>query len=73
MAYASTHHVSNDLRHTLTRPFVAIGNMLVALAKANRMAQEADRISEMSDATLAAKGLTREQAIAHIFRAHGHI
>ncbi|AKS46733.1 hypothetical protein SAMN05444287_1856 [Octadecabacter temperatus] len=73
MAYTSTHQVSEGLLNILARPFVAIGNMLVALAEASTMAQEAKRVADMSDADLEAAGLTREQAIAEVFGAQAHL
>lgn len=73
MAYASTDHASHDLRHTLARPFVALGKMLIALTEASTMAKQANRIAEMSDETLAAKGTTRKAEIARVFAAYSHV
>ncbi len=73
MAYASTHASSSNLLETLARPFVAVGNFLAAITEANSMAQEANRIANMSDEALEAQGLTREQAIQKMFAPYAHL
>ncbi len=73
MAHVSTALAPANLLETLARPFIALGNTLTKVAEANSMAQEANRIAEMSDEALAAQGVTREQAIQDIFKAYAHI
>lgn len=50
----------------IARPFVAIFEFLIALAEATPKAQQLQALSEMSDAALAARGLTRQGEIARI-------
>lgn len=67
MAYADTHLSIPGLRHSLARPFVALGNMLDMVAQASVKAEAAGRILDMSDESLAEKGLTRDEAIRKLF------
>lgn len=43
-------------------------NALVAVAEANPRLKAVNRLSEMSDAELAARGLKREDIVRHVFR-----
>jgi len=53
MAFADTQTVSiaaNSVLHTLARPFVAFGNMMIGLAEASSQAQELNHLADLSDA-----------------------
>ena len=67
MAYTISNDTASNIRHTLARPFVALSNLMDGVAEANSMAQAAKRIPEMSDDGLAAKGMTRAEAIHRVF------
>jgi len=56
------------MRQTLARPFAAVGSFLDMLSGAVSMAHDADRVAKMSDADLAAKGMTRAEAIQNVFK-----
>jgi hypothetical protein len=49
-------------------PFRAIGRVLINLAENNSRTQALQAIADISDADLAARGLTRAQAISMVFR-----
>ncbi|MEQ9694970.1 hypothetical protein [Shimia sp. SDUM112013] len=69
MAYTSIHApASASLLRILAKPFVAAGQALTTLAESNRRVQEADRLHAMTDAELAALGLTREDIALYVFR-----
>lgn len=55
----------------LLAPFAAIGRFLVLLAEVNPKIRAFDRLSRISDAELAARGLTREGEIRRIMGAGG--
>ncbi len=67
MAYADTHFSTSSLFHSLARPFLAVSNLMDLVAQASAKADAANRIVEMSDEKLAAKGLTRSEAIRNLF------
>lgn len=50
----------------LLAPFRAIGRFMITLAEASPQMRALDRLSQHSDAELAAKGLTREGEIRRI-------
>ena len=49
--------------------FSAIGHALVTIAENNPRYRELERLQRLSDAELAARGLTRERLVEHVFRA----
>jgi hypothetical protein len=67
MAYAEPRFFASNILHILARPFVALDNVISSVAEARLMADAANRIYEMSDEKLAAKGLTRSEAIQMLF------
>ncbi|MEP5152328.1 hypothetical protein [Planktotalea sp.] len=67
MAYANIEHGASNLRQLISAPFVALNNLMDSLANANAMAHDAEQLVDMSDAQLAAKGLTRAEAIEAVF------
>lgn len=67
MAYADTHFSTSNFLHGLARPFLALSSMMDLVAQASAKADAANRLVEMSDEKLAAKGLTRSEAIRKLF------
>lgn len=57
-----------SLGDILAAPFLALGRGFVWLGENSAYAKELRAISAMTDAQLALRGITREQAIAAIFR-----
>lgn len=51
---------------SLVAPFLAIGRFLVLIAEAVPHAREIERLNQLSDAELAARGLTREGEVRRI-------
>lgn len=51
---------------SLAAPFAAVGKFLVLIAKAVPQARELERLTQLSDAQLAARGLTRDGEIRRI-------
>ncbi|MDQ1898900.1 hypothetical protein RAH32_00370 [Paracoccus sp. WLY502] len=51
---------------SMATPFAAIGRFLVLIAEAVPHAREIERLNQLSDAQLAARGLTREGEIRRI-------
>ncbi|MBU3029857.1 hypothetical protein [Paracoccus marinaquae] len=52
----------------LAAPFVAIGKFLVSMAEAGPQMRAIERLNRISDADLAARGLTRDGEIRRILR-----
>ena len=52
----------------LTTPFRALGNLFIKMAENNSRVTALNALNAMSDAELAAKGLTRAEAVALLFR-----
>lgn len=70
MAIIHTHQhagTSGLLDH-LAAPFRTIFNALVTMAEQSPRMREIERLQAMSDADLAARGLTRDRIIQHVFR-----
>jgi len=70
MAYANTQTTTAstpNLLSLIARPFIAIGNFLVRISEASAMAQAVDRLAELSDEDLAAKGTTRRAEVEKLF------
>ncbi len=51
----------------LTRPFVALGNFLVAIGEANSRVRATRVLMAMSDEELAERGLKRDQIVQRVF------
>jgi uncharacterized protein YjiS (DUF1127 family) len=51
----------------LIKPFIAIGNFLIVLGENSSRMQKVKTLNEMTDEQLAAKGLTREDIVRHVF------
>ncbi len=73
MAY-TTHHAASaaptgvvSILKILAKPFVAIGNGMVALGEANDRSRKVQRLMAMSDAELAQRGIKRDQIVQHVF------
>ncbi|MEL0436850.1 hypothetical protein [Phycobacter sp. K97] len=73
MAY-TTHHTASaapasaiSVLKILAKPFVALGNGLVALGEANDRSRKVQSLMAMSDAELAERGLKRDQIVQHVF------
>ena len=67
---ATAHHKSAGFPiAALLAPFRAIGHFMVALAEASPQMRALNRLSTISDAELAARGLTREDEIRRILGA----
>ena len=73
MAY-TTHHTASaaptslvSVLKILAKPFVAIGNLLVAMGEANDRSRKVQDLMAMSDAELAERGIKRDQIVQHIF------
>ena len=52
----------------LAAPFRAFARLMVRLAEANMSVQRLERLSNMSDAELSERGLTRETIVRHVFQ-----
>lgn len=69
MAHFSTsapaHH---SILRVLAAPFMAIGNFLIAIGEAQSRAEQVKRLHDMSDAELAANGITRDEIVHHVFK-----
>ncbi|MEH6786467.1 MAG: DUF1127 domain-containing protein [Paracoccus sp. (in: a-proteobacteria)] len=55
----------------LAAPFAAFGRLMVQLAEANPRMQALERLNRVSDAELAARGLTRDGEIRRIMGISG--
>lgn len=62
-----------SLLSALAAPFRAMGQFLISLAEAGPRMDEVRRLNAMTDADLAARGLTREGEVRRIFADRFHI
>lgn len=62
---APAHH---SILRVLAAPFVAIGNVLIAIGEANSRSQQVQRLHDMDDAELAARGIKRDEIAHHVFK-----
>lgn len=53
--------------NVISAPFVAIGNALVAVAEASSRTEEIEFLQSQTDEELAARGLTRDEIVRHVF------
>jgi hypothetical protein len=70
MAYITTSKPALSLGAFVTRPFVASWNFLVALAEAHPKMEAVNKLSRISDETLAARGTDRSAEVRRIFAGH---
>lgn len=64
---ASVDHKSTGFSAcSLLAPFRAVGRFMIALAEASPQMRALNRLSQMSDAELSAKGLTRDGEVRRI-------
>ncbi len=64
---ASVDHKSTGFSGgSLLAPFRAVGRFMIALAEASPQMRALNRLSQMSDAELSAKGLTRDGEVRRI-------
>ena len=52
----------------IAAPFLAFGRMLLKVAEANSRFEQVQRLQSLSDEDLAARGLTRDGIVRHVFR-----
>ena len=57
----------------IAAPFLAFGRMLLKVAEANSRFEKVQRLQRLSDADLAARGLTRDGIVLHVFRDKQHL
>lgn len=68
MATAALHSAQGtSLLRILATPFSAFGRFLVFAAENSTRMQTIERLNAMTDEQLAAKGLTRETIVRHVF------
>ncbi|WP_146065175.1 DUF1127 domain-containing protein [Albidovulum inexpectatum] len=60
-------HSHHGLLQLLAAPFAALGRILIRIAESSRAMREIERLNQMSDEELAARGLTRDGEIRRIF------
>lgn len=73
MAHVITQTVPANLIKAVIRPFAAAYEALIKTADASTLAREASAIADMSDAELAAQGLSRAQAVRNVFGRYAHL
>ena len=65
-------NLSQSVLGLAAAPFLGFGRLLISLAESSRRGQEVGRLNRLSDADLAARGLTREGEIRRIFSTPSH-
>lgn len=70
---SDTGHFPESVLHILGKPFKAIGNFMVSIMENNSRLKRVERLSQMSDAELAKRGLKREDIVRHVFADLMHI
>lgn len=68
MAFISNTDFSPRLRQQIDRFFAALGQGVNAMVEARSRRDQIERLTVMSDAQLAARGIKRDQIIAYVFR-----
>lgn len=68
MADISANQVAASTRNPLVAFGEAILNTLVRIGEQNARVKEVERLSALSDAQLAQRGLRREDIVQHVFR-----
>jgi hypothetical protein len=74
MAHAA-HYTPSALAvlHLIAKPFIALGNGLVAFRDANHRVQVFSQLMDLSDAQLADRGLNRSSLVQHVFSDSGYL
>lgn len=67
------HHNSESHGFSFTAPFTAVWNLLVRVAENDPRVRKAEALNRLSDDDLAARGLTRKDIAAHVFRDYMHL
>ena len=67
MAFVTTTKPGFHLSTFLARPFVAVFNVLVAMAEAHPRMAQINKLNAISDAELAARGTTRADEVRRLF------
>ncbi len=77
MAHTSTHHTARPISfggiarsagHGIATVFGGFWNFMVRIAETNGRAKTVERLSMMSDAELAKRGIKREDIVRHVFK-----
>ena len=68
MTVITTFHPSGALHARFSRLFASIGEGLVAYADRRSRRALIEELNELSDSDLAARGISRDQIVAHVFR-----
>lgn len=64
---------SRSIAGIISAGFAAVGKVLLVIGESSRFARELEKLNRTSDEALAARGLTRDEAIRRIIGANGHI
>lgn len=68
MAHTVSHYpLAHEVLSLLAKPFVAFGNLLIAIGEANHRDQTLRSLMAQSDAELAKRGLKRDELVHHVF------
>ena len=69
MAHTALHiGKTNAVLHNIAAPLVALGNALVRLGEANSRTKQVNYLQSLSDAELAARGITRDEIAHYVFK-----
>lgn len=64
---------SRGIAGIIAAGFGAVWNFLLLLGESTRLARELETLNRTSDQALAARGLTRDQAIRNVLGVQGHM
>ncbi len=64
---------TRSIAGTIAAGFGAVWNFLLLIGESSRLARELEQLNRTSDQALAARGLTRDQAIRRVLGVNGHI
>lgn len=68
MATTATYaHAPVSFLRILAKPFVAFGNLLVAIGEASSRAKQVEFLNSLTEAELADRGMTREEIVRNVF------
>ena len=67
---APRRHAGSAVLAAIGTGFVAVARFFCVLSKAHRCAQELERLTALSDADLARRGLKRDEIVSYVFRNH---
>lgn len=68
MSDITTFHPSGALRARFSRLFASVGEGFVAYADRRSRRAQIEELNALSDSDLAARGISRDQIVAHVFR-----